>query len=523
MRRHPLRIFCGLILVTLPACSDLWRHRSQSACPISAESLRHPQVPPGAREIVVAQKKKAWERALGGEEAARPYIRARLAGWPERLLVDRQTLPKTDEAFAWRVARDTWLGLSALTDRENGLPVDNVRFSAPSGEHGSDGPPAVADSRIGDYASSASIGLHLISVVAAHELHFISQAQAVEKIRRMLDTLDHLETYRGFFFNFYDTTSLERTSNFVSFVDSSWLTAGLMVVRMTFPELSERCTKLIARADYGFFYNRGSRLMSHGYYLKQRARSPFEYGMLYTEARLGSLIAIGKGEAPADNWSQMVRTFPAACTWQTLRPQAIRIKAVRDHEFPAGFYEWNGIRYVPSWGGSMFEALMPTLLLDEPRYAPKSLGANDRAHAVVQRRYALEHLGYQVWGMSPSVTPTGNGYAEYGVKVLGARGYGTGAVTPHAAALTLAVTPEAALANLRTLAESYDIYGEYGLYDAVDPRSKMVAYTYLALDQSMLFIALANSLGDHCIQKRFASDPIIQKVLPMIAEEDFFD
>jgi hypothetical protein len=505
------------------SCSVLAGRESRNLCPISEESLRHPQLPPGAREIVIAQKKKAWERALGGEEAARPYIRARLTGWPERLLVNRQTLPESDEEFAWRVARDTWRGLTALTDRENGLPVDNVRFPAPSAEHGSDRPPADADSQIGDYASSSNIGLHLISIVAAHELHFVPQAQAVEKIRRVLDTLDHLETYRGFFFNFYDTTSLERTSNFVSFVDSAWLTAGLMVVRMTFPELSEHCTQLIARANYGFFYNRGSRLMSHGYYVKQRARSPFEYGMLYTEARLGSLIAIGKGEVPADNWFQMVRTFPVACTWQTLTPQAMRIKTVNDHEFSAGFYEWNGVRYVPSWGGSMFEALMPALLLDEPRYAPRSLGANDRAHAVVQRRHALENLGYQVWGMSPSATPTGNGYAEYGVKVLGARGYDAGAVTPYASALALAVTPEAALANLRTLAASYDIYGEYGFYDAVDPRSRTVAYTYLALDQSMLFIAMANYLNDHCIQKRFASDPIGQKVLPTIADEDFFD
>jgi len=131
-------------------------------------------------------------------------------------------------------------------------------------------------------------------------------------------------------------------------------------------------------------------------------------------------------------------------------------------------------------------------------------------------------LGYRVWGSSPSATPE-NGYGEYGIQVLGARGYPAGVVTPHAAALALAVMPEAATANLRTLAQLYDIYGDYGFYDAVDPRSGTAAYKYLALDQSMLFVALANYLGDHWIQERFAADPIMQKVLPIIGAEDFFN
>jgi hypothetical protein len=85
------------------------------------------------------------------------------------------------------------------------------------------------------------------------------------------------------------------------------------------------------------------------------------------------------------------------------------------------------------------------------------------------------------------------------------------------------VAPEAAMANLRALADRYDIYGEYGFYDAVDPRSGTVAHKYLALDQSMLFIAVANYLDGGIIQQRFASDPIMQRALPMIADEDFFD
>ena len=166
---------------------------------------------------------------------------------------------------------------------------------------------------------------------------------------------------------------------------------------------------------------------------------------------------------------------------------------------------------------------MPTLVLDEPRHAPANLGANDTAQASVQRRYALETLRYPVWGMSPSVTPSGVGYGEYGVRVLGSLGYPPGAVTPHASALALAVTPGEAVANLRRLAERYDIYGDFGLYDAVDPVSGEIAHAYLALDQSMILIAAANYLKDGIIQRRFAADPIVAKVLPLLAAENFFD
>ena len=493
--------------------ADQVRAISLGNCPTAGVATELPI--PGAREPVIAHKKKAWEAALGGERAAKPHIQSRLSGWPEHALADRGTLPHTDREFAQRVAGDTWRGLDAFTDRENGLPIDNIRLSRTTVD--------IADCRIGDYTSATDIGLHLIDIVAAHALQLLSRAAAIDKARRLLITVSQLESYHGFLFNFYDTTSKERTSNFISFVDSSWLTAGLIVVRQTFPELAHDSSALIARMDYSFFYDHTSHQVSHGYYVTPGARSPYDYGMLYTEARLGSLIAIGKGDVPETQWFHMARTLPETCPGQSLTPTATRRKRVRGHDFAAGYYEWKGTRYIPSWGGSMFEALMPTLVLDEQRYAASSLGRNDMAHAIVQRQYAIDQLGYRVWGMSPSAAPAGEIYGEYGVKVLGVRGYGAGTVTPHASGLALVVTPEAALANLRTLAELYDIYGEYGFYDAVDPRSGTVAYEYLALDQSMLFIALANYLDEGYVPKRFAADPIVQHVLPMIADEKFFE
>ena len=512
MNARIVTILLALVVCPPTGCQRIGR--SRNPCPVDLVAARQ-LVTPAMRENVVAVKKKAWERAFGGEEAAIPHIRARLVGWPERLVADMQSLPSADRAFALRLEHDTWRGLDALSDRENGLPMDNVHFVGVS--------VTVPPARIGDYTSGTNIGMRLTAIVAARELQLVSHAEAVQKIRRVLDTLRQLETYRGFLFNFYDTTSLERTSNFVSFVDSSWLTAGLMVVRAAVPELAGECSTLIAATDFGFFYDRETQRISHGYYVKSGKRSPYDYGMLYTEARLGSLIAIGKGDVPAAQWFEMVRAFPPTCGGQQLPPQHARTKMINGYAVAAGYYEWQGLRYVPSWGGSMFEALMPALLLDEQRYAAKSLGANDVAHADIQQLYAAAHLDYPVWGLSPSATPTGDGYGEYGVQILGVRGYPAGAVTPHGSALALAVTPEAALANLRALAQRYPIYGEYGFYDAVDPVSGGVSYEYLTLDQSMLFIALANYLNDHCIQKYFAADPIAQRVLPMLAAEDFFD
>ena len=463
---------------------------------------------------VVPRKKLEWQKSVGGAEAARRRVRARMAGWPSQLVADRRTLPDRDDEFLASLARDTWQGIAAFTDRDNGLPVDHVDLA---------GDPPGDESRVGDYTNVTNVGLNLLATVAAEELGLVSREDALRRLSKVLATLDALETHHGFFFNYYDTTTLERTSNLLSFVDSSWLTAGLIVVRGAFPELHEVCTRRIEAQSYRFFYDEVAQQMSHGYYVNVPTPSEYHYGALYTEARLGSLLAIGKGDAPEDHWFALVRTYPPEIDWQTQRPLGVRVKRVHGHSFEGGYYQWREWRFVPSWGGSMFEALMPTLVLDEARYAPKSLGRNDETHARIQLRYAVDELGYPVWGLSPSADPAGQGYGEYGVKVLGTLGYGGGAVAPYAAALALAVLPNEATANLRQLAARYDAYGPYGFYDSVDPRSGAVAHRYLALDQSMVLVALANHLKGGCIQKRFAADPIVRRALPVIADEDFLD
>ncbi|HYC00713.1 MAG TPA: glucoamylase family protein [Candidatus Limnocylindrales bacterium] len=461
-------------------------------------------------------QKKIWEQQNGGFTASRLAIQRRLRDYPTRLLVPRSGLPRQMRAFLRRTAEDTWRGLMALTDYESGLPVDHVRFE------GSPLPPLAA--HIGDYVNVTSIGLQLACIAAARAIDLIGTEAAQFEAAKILDTLGHLERHEGQFYNYYDTTSLEATSTFLSFVDTAWLVAGLIVTRQAFPELAPVVNEILDSIDLGYFYDRTTRQMSHGYYVNKGVLSVYTYGAFYTEARLGSLIAIGKGDAPVNHWYAMKRAMKPRCSDGNCPTTHELAYTARDgRTMRVTTFRWQGRQYVPSWGGSMFEALMPRLVLDEERYAPRSLGPNGEAHAMIQQEYAREVLGFPVWGMSPSSTPSDGRYGEFGVPVLGSHGYAAGIVTPHAAALALAVAPDDAADNLMDMARRYDIYGEYGFYDAVDPGNGQVGYSLLQLDQAMLFLSVANHLSQNAVPRLFAADPYIKPALALLGEERFFE
>ena len=192
------------------------------------------------------------------------------------------------------------------------------------------------------------------------------------------------------------------------------------------------------------------------------------------------------------------------------------------HAYLGGYYEWKDLQYVPSWGGSAFEALMPALILKEKESGAQGLGLNDARHALGQFRYATEELGYPVWGMSPSSVPEG-GYSEFGAKPFGSKGYKAGVVTPHASVLALEFEPEKVVVNLRKLIKLYDIYGEYGFYDAVTVKTGRVAHKYLSLDQGMIFVALNNYLNDGAVRRRFHAEPAMRQAEGLLTEEKFFE
>lgn len=480
------------------------------------------------------RKKEKTPTKIEGMEFQK-FLMGRLKGFPKKTVVKKE-FPADDKAFLMEIAKDTWRFFDEIVDKDYALPLDTIQL-APTGDE------AFAEGAwIGDYTNVTNIGVYLMCLVSAFDLGLISREDAVARIRHTLTTIENLEYHKsGFPYNYYDTTTAERTNYLVSLVDSGWLLAGLYVVKNAFPEeISAQASKLLERGSLEFFYDPVERQFFHGYYDHLEVYSDYHYGVFYTEPRATSFIAIARGEVPKEHWfGGLMRTFPESYGWQNQKPLHQIKKKAFGLEYTGGYYEWKPasdssgepIRYVPSWGGSAFEALMPTLILKEKELAPEGLGLNDKMHVQGQIRYALEEEGYPVWGMSPSSKPEG-GYSEYGAKPFGSKGYKPGVVTPHAVALSLEFAPEATIKNLRKLIELYDIYGEYGFYDAVtvepvegDPNSKvgLIARKYLALDQGMLFVAINNFLNDGAIRKRFHADPVMQKGEELLTSEKFFE
>ena len=467
---------------------------------------------PSINDIVEHRKKKTTEN-LPPEEFAK-FLITRLNGFPDKVFVKKE-FSNNDKAFLKEIAGDTWKYFDSLVDKEYGLPLDNIQFNEIS--------TISKDTKVGDYTNVTNVGVYMMCVVSAYDLGFITKEDALKRLNLTLASVEKLEKFHGFPYNYYDITIFQRTSNFISFVDSGWMAAGLIVVKNAFPEeLGKSCQALIDPMDFSFFYDPVEGQMYHGFYTNINYYSEYHYGAFYTEPRAISYIAIGKGDVPKGHWFALLRTFPEIWFWQTQKPKDRVEKEYLGLKTFGGYYTYEDMKFVPSWGGSMFEALMPTLILDEKRLARKGLGLNDERHAMIQAKYALEKMGYPVFGMSPSCVPEG-GYSEYGVKPLGMKGYKAGVVTPHATFLSLEFIPKEAIKNLRTILEKYNAYGEYGFYDSINIETGKVAMEYMCLDQAMSFIAINNYLNNGAIRRRFHNDPIAKKAEELLKVENFFE
>lgn len=378
------------------------------------------------------------------------------------------TLTSEDQDYLKDILKNTWVCISDLVDEKSGVPFDN--------------------SARPNYTSMSNIGFYLASVCGADYSHLIDQPAAEERIKKILDFLEHLEEWHGFppsWTQVYQPVSLERI---ISPVDSANLAAGLLIARQACPSLESRITKLIQKMDWKIFYDQKSNSLKGGYDLKKKKELAFKYHDLGSDLRMAFFLTVATQSAPVDFWNGL-------------------------HKILEERYE---LQYLgPGWrSGGLFLQGMTGLFLDE-RATLMGKSAANMAYAQILHAARKK---YSVWGWS-ACSSTDGSYLGEG-KIVDR------VVSPHASILAISYYPHQVLKNLR----EFDRYHmqrafhsnqgpkDYGFRDALDIQSGKVTERYLMIDQTMIFLSLVNFLHDGILWKTFAKDPIIKQGLELIQD-----
>lgn len=391
-------------------------------------------------------------------------------------------LTSAQRATLLSIAQDSWKFYTTDIDSHTNLPMDNVTFAG-----GSSTP-----TDYGRYTSAANIGVYLWAVVAANDLGLISRSEALTRLGATLQELHNLQRYRGFLYQWYDTTNGDVIRNpgdidcatetkpvfdncyFISNVDNGWYASGLIVVRQAMPELSAQVHSLMAPMNFGIFYdnraethcntnpnipgNQPTGQMFGGVYVGLPPDQGLNWqhyyhnGALYSDPRISAYIGMGLHQMPGNVWWRSWRVLPpkapyADCqatdpdfSWQGQWPHPGSWQVYTDPQSGQQFNVWEGrynytgsdLSFIPTFGGGMFEGLMANEVVPETSWGPQSFGLADVRTAQVQIKYATEQLHYPVWGMSPSSTADDSGgYGGFGVEGLLFPYYGFGADASH--------------------------------------------------------------------------------------------
>ncbi|MBI5860773.1 MAG: cyclic beta 1-2 glucan synthetase [Rhodocyclales bacterium] len=270
--------------------------------------------------------------------------------------------------------------------------------------------------------------------------------------------------------------------------------------RMAEIEYLARQAGEMSNVEYEFLYDRACHLLAIGYDVGERRLDPGYYDLLASEARLCNFVAIAQGKLPQESWFALGRRLTGT----------------------------GGEPVLLSWSGSMFEYLMPLLVM--PTYENTLLDQTYRAAVATQIAYGRQR-GVP-WGMSESGYNTVDvhlnyQYRAFGVPELGLkRGLGEDLViAPYASMLALMVAPEKACLNLQRLAAEGFI-GKFGFFEAIDytlsrqrrGEANAVVRSYMAHHQGMSLLALAYLILDRPMQRRFESEPLFQAVLLLLQE-----
>ena len=264
----------------------------------------------------------------------------------------------------------------------------------------------------------------------------------------------------------------------------------------------------LAHMDYRFLYDSARDLLAIGYNVDARRLDAGYYDLLASEARLASFVAIAQGQLPQDNWFALGRLLTTV----------------------------GGEPALLSWTGSMFEYLMPNLVM--PSYEGTLLDQTCRAAVARQIEYGNQQN--VPWGVSESGYNTLDAHFTYQYRAFGVPGLGLKrglgddvVIAPYASALALMIAPAAATRNLQRLAEA-GAQGRYGMYEAIDytparlpvGQPSALVQSFMAHHQGMTLLALGYALLERPMQRRFGSDPqfqatelLLQERIPRTAAE----
>ncbi len=256
----------------------------------------------------------------------------------------------------------------------------------------------------------------------------------------------------------------------------------------------------LAQMDLSFLYDEANYLMTIGFNVDEQRRDPSNYDLLASEARFGSFIGIAQGQIQQENWFALGRLLVAS----------------------------GGEPILVSWSGSMFEYLMPLLVM--PTYSDTLL--DQTYHTAVRRQINYgKHRGVP-WGVSESGYNAVDTQFNYLYRAFGVPGLGLKrgleedlVVAPYASVMALMVAPEAACLNLQRLATEHAT-GPLGFYEAIDftparlppDNKRALVRSFMAHHQGMSFLAFSYLLHDQPMQKRFMADPLFQATSLLLQE-----
>ena len=424
------------------------------------------------------------------------WIASPLIAWfVSRTRVEVETpLTPSEEAELRRVARLTWSFFEAYVgEADHWLPPDNFQ-ETPLG-------------LVAHRTSPTNIGLYLLAVLAAHDMELVEPQVVVDRLRKAFDTLDKLERHRGHFYNWYETNTLVTMHPpYVSTVDSGNLLACLIALKHGLIELADtqpnQAAELIALAsraeamatvmNFGFLYNTDRELFTIGFNAATGRHDSNHYDLLASEACIASFLAVARGEVPRKHWFHLGRLVMMS---------AGKIGLV-------------------SWGGTMFEYLMPRLLL--PTASGVLLDRAQRTAVARQIEYGRE-TG-RPWGISESGFALLDAAQVYQYQSFGVPGLGLKrgldrdhVIAPYATLMAVDIDTPAAVKNFAAL-KAVGAEGPFGFYEAVDYSPERVSAagepkvvrSYMAHHQGMGFVAIVNRLTGGRMRQRFAREPAVK-------------